>query len=914
MIKGSAINNDGAQKVSYTAPGVDGQKRNLYRVIQRAGIDINHIGLIEAHGTGTLLGDPVEMGALAQTFSELGYRNPQKVTVGSVKSNIGHLDTAAGMAAFIKTVCAIYYGMKPGTASFNVLNPALASDDNPLFTVSGESERWPETAENRHALVCALGAGGTNGHIMVSGYQADPASQKVACTEHSGGGGYAVLCLSGKSATALNANMQAMADFLRHTTYALEDICASQARTRAFHAYRCVVFGTTREEMIAHLATEDVKHIFRGEKKRRTVKKKTVYSWLDADGKFSLAGQKELLAEAIITGEIEPNDLFSHFQTRYVALPGYCFDRVRCWIDAAQQTSASLPIYQSCWQPLEKAMPQDEARGILLSSENTLSVGHLAEQSKAILQRITCGQTGDYLLLQDDGVDRHHVVDQLTSLGHFLHQLDQTVTHPLTLVFFSRHSAWPEEEPVTAAASISAMIRAALKAASHELLNIQLQWLDVSATTTQPQVRQAISYLLSTRQDGMELAQHGEQLWHSVLSVQTQNNICPQAMLAANDAVVLVGGNGGLGRQLQACYLRQGVKHFFIISRRSPEEAVCQEIDSLARQGIYLYWIEGDAGQSGVWEELVRQVVERELRVKTLYHLAGVLNDAPLASLTAEGVARVLAPKLDTCDRIEDVLPQLRPQSVVLYSSLSAALGSPAQYAYAAANAYLDSWAGKMQQKGQNVKSIQWGPWEGEGMAGIGSDKKASHNARRIAAISDAEGMQVLERVFSGSASVYMAARLPVSDNEFIEGKMTCTALGRRIFDPFRSDKAGPSGYAEDKLNPPALSSLITAVIREMAGAGQDHPAFTQMTFSALGLDSLAMTHLRKRIATEAGVTLTIGELYSYPTVSSLIDYLQQRIVPEREVTGTSTQVRDAADEEERVRRRLVTEICQLLS
>lgn len=385
-------------------------------------------------------------------------------------------------------------------------------------------------------------------------------------------------------------------------------------------------------------------------------------------------------------------------------------------------------------------------------------------------------------------------------------------------------------------------------------------------------------------------------------------------MLAANDAVVLVGGNGGLGRQLQAYYLRQGVKHLFIISRRSPEKAVCQEIDSLARQGIYLYWIEGDAGQAAVWGELVRQVVERELQVKTLYHLAGVLSDAPLASLTAEGVARVLAPKLDTCDRIEDVLPQLRPQSVVLYSSLSAALGSPAQYAYAAANAYLDRWAGKMQQKGQNVKSIQWGPWEGEGMAGIGSDKKASHNARRIAAISDAEGIQVLESVFSGSASVYMAARLPVSDNEFIQGKMTCTALGRRIFDPFRSDKAGPSGYAEDKLNPPALSSLITEVIREMAGAGQDHPAFTQMTFSALGLDSLAMTHLRKRIATEAGVTLTIGELYSYPTVSSLIDYLQQRIVPEREVTDTSTQVRDAADEEERARRRLVTEIGQLLS
>lgn len=124
VIKGSSINNDGALKVSYTAPSVDGQKHNVVRALNASKVDAAAIGLVEAHGTGTAMGDPIEVAALEQAFDQCG-GSKEKIRIGSVKSNIGHLDTAAGIASFIKAVCAIYHGQKPGTANYAEPNTQL---------------------------------------------------------------------------------------------------------------------------------------------------------------------------------------------------------------------------------------------------------------------------------------------------------------------------------------------------------------------------------------------------------------------------------------------------------------------------------------------------------------------------------------------------------------------------------------------------------------------------------------------------------------------------------------------------------------------------------------------------------------------------------------------------------------------
>jgi phthiocerol/phenolphthiocerol synthesis type-I polyketide synthase E len=175
VIKGSAINNDGNRKVGFTAPSVDGQAQVIRRALAVANLTPDRLGMIEGHGTGTQLGDPVEVTALQQVFADAGALPPRSCVLGSVKSNIGHLDAAAGVAGLIKATLAVQHGVIPGTLHFAVPNPGVAWEQGPLF-VSSQLEPWPSHAGPRCAGVSAFGIGGTNAHVLIEEAPARPAS------------------------------------------------------------------------------------------------------------------------------------------------------------------------------------------------------------------------------------------------------------------------------------------------------------------------------------------------------------------------------------------------------------------------------------------------------------------------------------------------------------------------------------------------------------------------------------------------------------------------------------------------------------------------------------------------------------------------------------------------------------------
>ncbi|MER5705311.1 MupA/Atu3671 family FMN-dependent luciferase-like monooxygenase [Micromonospora sp. NPDC002296] len=160
VLLGSAVNNDGAGKVGYTAPGVSGQVDVVRRALRDAGVSAASVGYVEAHGTGTALGDQVEHHALAEAYA------PARAFLGSVKANIGHLDSCAGMAGLIKAVLTVRSGRVPPQINFTRPNPALGLADGP-FTVTTVAADWPATGSPRRAAVSALGVGGTNAHVIV---------------------------------------------------------------------------------------------------------------------------------------------------------------------------------------------------------------------------------------------------------------------------------------------------------------------------------------------------------------------------------------------------------------------------------------------------------------------------------------------------------------------------------------------------------------------------------------------------------------------------------------------------------------------------------------------------------------------------------------------------------------------------
>lgn len=166
IIRGAAINNDGSVKVGYTAPSVGGQAEVIAMAQAMGGVDPDTIDYVECHGTGTPLGDPIEVGALTQVFRAATERR-QFCAIGSVKTNIGHLDAAAGVAGLIKTVLAMEHRQIPPNVHFREPNPQIDFANSPFY-VSASLKEWPASERRpRRAGVSSFGIGGTNAHVVI---------------------------------------------------------------------------------------------------------------------------------------------------------------------------------------------------------------------------------------------------------------------------------------------------------------------------------------------------------------------------------------------------------------------------------------------------------------------------------------------------------------------------------------------------------------------------------------------------------------------------------------------------------------------------------------------------------------------------------------------------------------------------
>ncbi|WP_309896485.1 ketoacyl-synthetase C-terminal extension domain-containing protein [Archangium sp.] len=176
VIRGTAINNDGSGKMGYTAPGLTGQVEVIARAQEVAGVQPHEVSFVETHGTGTALGDPIEVAALARAFQR-GTGPTGRCALGATKPNIGHLDSAAGIAGLLKTVLSLRHRKLPPVVHFEQPNPALGLEGTPFFINARLSDWTPPEGLPRIAGVSSFGIGGTNAHVVVEEPPALPARE-----------------------------------------------------------------------------------------------------------------------------------------------------------------------------------------------------------------------------------------------------------------------------------------------------------------------------------------------------------------------------------------------------------------------------------------------------------------------------------------------------------------------------------------------------------------------------------------------------------------------------------------------------------------------------------------------------------------------------------------------------------------
>jgi acyl transferase domain-containing protein len=294
VLRGSAINNDGSQKVGYLAPSVEGQARVIAEALTVAGVDARTISYVETHGTGTLIGDPIEVSGLTQAF-RAHTRERGFCGIGSLKSNIGHLGEAAGVGGIIKTVLALGHGQIPPSAGYEIPNPNIDFPSSPFY-VAQVLKDWPRGATPRRAGVTALGAGGTNAHLILEEAPAAPPSGPARMWQ--------LLPLSARSDAALDAATKRLAAHLgAHPDLPLADVAYTlQVGRRAF-ARRRVAVCRDAADAVAVLEGHEPRRLFSQAKTREGVD--LVFSFPGAGAQHAGMGQDLYETEPVFRAAIE---------------------------------------------------------------------------------------------------------------------------------------------------------------------------------------------------------------------------------------------------------------------------------------------------------------------------------------------------------------------------------------------------------------------------------------------------------------------------------------------------------------------------------------------------------------------------------------------------------------------------------
>ncbi|KUO74525.1 MAG: hypothetical protein APF81_03565 [Desulfosporosinus sp. BRH_c37] len=247
LVRGTALNQDGRSN-GLTAPNGLAQEKLILKVLAEAGLEARDIGYVEMHGTGTKLGDPIEVKAVAASYGRgRGPENP--LFIGSVKSNIGHLEAAAGMAGIIKVLLAFENKVIPGNLNFREPNPLIPWEKSPLRVVA-ENKDWQKAGQVRRAGINGFGFGGSNAHVIL---EEPPKEEPVETKDYDP---VYILKISAKSKRTLLDNLRNNLVYIRNNNHQrLKDITITNNIAKADLKYRLTVYGKTREELVQRMET-----------------------------------------------------------------------------------------------------------------------------------------------------------------------------------------------------------------------------------------------------------------------------------------------------------------------------------------------------------------------------------------------------------------------------------------------------------------------------------------------------------------------------------------------------------------------------------------------------------------------------------------------------------------------------------
>ncbi|MFJ7907121.1 amino acid adenylation domain-containing protein [Kitasatospora sp. NPDC096204] len=830
LITGSALNNDGSDKLSYSAPSLAGQREVIRAALRRSGRTGADLGYVEAHGTATRLGDPVEVGALRQAF-DLDRSGHCALTL--VKSQIGHLGAAAGVVGLVRAALAVHHGVIPPNVGFHALNPQLGADPTP-FHIPTEARPWP-AGRDRIAAVSSFGIGGTNAHAVLEADRPAPGTAGAAAPDTAA---TPCLLLSGSSEAALRADAARIADYLeaRPAAYpqVLRHLQAGRPARRRRLAAVCPDAATAVAWLRGAAPITDA-----GTEEARTGEP------VPAEGRTAEETAAAWLAGARIDWPAGPAQAPWDFPPPAFALAEFDFPRAtatpapaRPAVPAAADVPRRLPedawLHQPHWARLRRAgtatgAPASRLLVLLTDGPAPPDAVRAFEATHARVVRVHAAEAfarrGDdaYEVDPADPASLGRLLDALADTGagdggiDWLHALPLGIGGPVGRDSLARARWACLDTP-------AALLRAAAEATRS--LRLRPWWLSYRARPVDGPVGRPEAGLLAgaaevAPQEGVA-AGH----WVDLPDADPASWAAPLAALLAEtattaDAAVLprrlalrrghwweqvtlpvspavpgsagppdrgvhlvLGGTGGIGRGIAAWLLEHGAARVLLLARRPrlPEE--------LTPWADRVELVDADLAESTP-EEVLARIGRHTERLDGVVHAVGAASGGMITRRDAGAMSHASAAKLQGALLVEQLIERYRPSTAVYCSSMSAELGGVGQFDYAAANSLLDGFAQYRSGEAESTVRIgvNWDVWSETGMALRVPQADARHRAHLSVGLTVAEG----QRVFARAVGLQLPQVL-VSTTDLRESRAFYAAPGARALVPADTSPVSADG------------------------------------------------------------------------------------------------------------------------
>ena len=791
VISGSALNNDGSGKLSYSAPSLAGQREVIRAALRRSGHGAADLGYVEAHGTGTRLGDPVEVGALRQAYD---LAESDRCALSSVKSQIGHLGAAAGVVGLVRAALAVHHGVIPPNVDFHRLNPGIGSDLAPFY-IPTEARPWPADRP-RVAAVSSFGIGGTNAHLVLEA--GEPATLGNSGTAPSTA--TPCLSLSSGSAAGLRADATRVADYLAARPESYGQVLRHLQAGRPARRWRMAAVCAEAADAVAWLRTAV------------GVVVSPVEEVCPAEGRSAQA-----LADAWLTGRTirwpaGPAQAPWDFPAPAFELADYDFeraapvagpaappgaDRARPDVEARGGSgSGALPqrlpeadwLYQPHWVRLRRAVADTRTRapGLLVTMTAEPLSPEASSAFRAAYARVVRVSAADaFARLADDvyqvdpadpaslrqlfdalagavrgGVDWLHALPLavdgavgedalararwacLDTPAALMRAVAGLPEPPRLRTWWLSHQAQPVEGTVHRPEL--GLLSGACEV-SHQERGVGSHWLDLPGDELNDWAALLASMLAefgTSETLPRRLALRQGYWWQpTLLPVAAPAVAAPSVLPAERGVHLILGGTGGIGRSIAAWLLTQADCRVILLARRPRLPA------ELAPWADRVDLVAADLAEEAP-EEILARLDRHTGRLDGVVHAAGVAAGGLITHRDTIAMGEATAAKLHGALLVERLIERYRPGFAAYCSSMSALFGGIGQFDYAGANGLLDGFARHRADPAETTLrlGVDWDIWREAGMARHALRTDARHQAHLAVGLDVAEGQRLFAR------------------------------------------------------------------------------------------------------------------------------------------------------------------------